>query len=216
MEHLEKQRMQRMPKKPTSRQNAYICKAGELAAMAELALRGYMVALPEIDNGDDILVVNEHTGQLWRVQVKGSTAQQKGEYQPVVHEKQIRTGSNPDRYFIFSLRREMEREPRWRFVVISREQLKKFTDCGLGSLEKKSKKRRTFTITFKKKDAGQVNGPWNGHMEDWDIWPRLDHERIAAEKKAAAEQSADTSNEQCKVVAAETPICFDAAAPVRV
>ena len=75
-------------KKPTSRQNHNIGKAGQLAAMAELALLGYMVARPEIDKGDDVLVVNEHTGQQWRLQVKGSTQQpNNGSFQPIVDER---------------------------------------------------------------------------------------------------------------------------------
>ena len=35
----------------------YIGKAGHLAVVVELALQGYNVAVPEIDEGDDILVV---------------------------------------------------------------------------------------------------------------------------------------------------------------
>lgn len=166
--------------------------------MAELSLLGYMVALPEIDKGDDIFVVNEHTGQLWRLQVKGSTEQKRDRnYQPIVDEKQITTGSNPDRYFIFALRREMEKQ--WRFVVISRQKLKDRIDdlavsgkSGGGSLKKRGKKRRTFTISFSKKTSGQVNGLWKNDMEDWSAWQPLDHEKIAADKKAAAEQSPAT------------------------
>jgi hypothetical protein len=48
----------------------YTGKAGHLAVMGEIALRGYNVALPEIDVGDDIFAVNPQTGKLVRVQVK--------------------------------------------------------------------------------------------------------------------------------------------------
>ncbi len=41
--------------------------------MAELALRGYNVSIPEIDIGDDVLVLNHATGQLSRIQVKTAT-----------------------------------------------------------------------------------------------------------------------------------------------
>jgi hypothetical protein len=39
-------------------------KAGQLAVMAEFALRGYNVAMPEIDIGDDIFAVNDDNGNL--------------------------------------------------------------------------------------------------------------------------------------------------------
>lgn len=51
----------------------YIGKAGQFAVMAELAFRGYNVAIPEIDVGDDVFVVNQATGVLSRIQVKTAT-----------------------------------------------------------------------------------------------------------------------------------------------
>jgi len=54
---------------PTSH---YIGKAGHLALMGELCLRGYNVAMPEIDKGDDVFAVNDTTGTMWRLQVKTS------------------------------------------------------------------------------------------------------------------------------------------------
>ncbi len=46
--------------------NHFIGKAGQLAFMAELALRGYNVSIPEVDIGDDIFAVNHTTDQLFR------------------------------------------------------------------------------------------------------------------------------------------------------
>jgi hypothetical protein len=48
----------------------YVGRAGQLAAMAEFLLRGYNVAIPEVDEGDDIFVVTNRVDRLWRVQVK--------------------------------------------------------------------------------------------------------------------------------------------------
>jgi hypothetical protein len=50
----------------------YIGKAGHLAVMSELTLRGYNVAMPEIDKGDDVFAVKDATGAMWRLQVKTS------------------------------------------------------------------------------------------------------------------------------------------------
>jgi len=38
-------------------QSGYVGKAGQLAAMAEFLLRGYNVAMPEVDVGDDQLLL---------------------------------------------------------------------------------------------------------------------------------------------------------------
>lgn len=48
----------------------YTGKAGHLAVMGEFAFRGYNVAMPEIDKGDDVFVVQDRTGVMWRLQVK--------------------------------------------------------------------------------------------------------------------------------------------------
>ena len=50
--------------------NQYVGRSGHLAVMAEFLIRGYNTAIPEVDRGDDILVVEDAVGQIWRVQVK--------------------------------------------------------------------------------------------------------------------------------------------------
>jgi hypothetical protein len=49
-------------------------KAGQLAAMSLLLKRGWNVATPEVDVGDDIFVVEDKKGLFYRVQVKTSQA----------------------------------------------------------------------------------------------------------------------------------------------
>jgi hypothetical protein len=52
----------------------YLGKAGHLAVMSEFLIRGWNVAIPEVDIGDDIFVVQDENGILRRVQVKTSSA----------------------------------------------------------------------------------------------------------------------------------------------
>jgi hypothetical protein len=54
----------------------YIGKAGQLAVMSELSRRGYNVAIPEIDIGDDVFALNDATSQLSRIQVKTATGKE--------------------------------------------------------------------------------------------------------------------------------------------
>jgi hypothetical protein len=52
----------------------YLGKAGHLTVMSEFLTCGWNVAIPEVDVGDDIFVVQDDNGTLRRVQVKTSTS----------------------------------------------------------------------------------------------------------------------------------------------
>ena len=52
--------------------NLYVGRAGQMAVMAEFLVRGYNVAVPEVDVGDDIFVVKDNDGEYSRVQVNWS------------------------------------------------------------------------------------------------------------------------------------------------
>ncbi len=51
-------------------QNLYTGGAGQAAVMSEFLFRGYNVAVPEVDRGDDLFVVQDADGSLSRIQVK--------------------------------------------------------------------------------------------------------------------------------------------------
>jgi hypothetical protein len=55
--------------------NLYHGPAGEHAVMSELLWRGWNVAIPQVDVGDDIFVVEDEQGTFYRVQVKTATAE---------------------------------------------------------------------------------------------------------------------------------------------
>ncbi len=58
----------------TKKFNQYLGKAGHLSVMSEFLMLGWNVAIPEVDIGDDIFVVQDNSGTLRRVQVKTSTS----------------------------------------------------------------------------------------------------------------------------------------------
>ena len=60
--------------------NLYIGRAGQLLVMSEFLLRGWNAALPEVDVGDDVFVVKDEDGTLFRIQVKTA-----GEKEPFSH-----------------------------------------------------------------------------------------------------------------------------------
>ena len=59
-------------------QNMYKGRSGQLAVMAELLARCYNVAIPEVDRGDDIFVVEDGSDNIWRIQVKTAFAEGTG------------------------------------------------------------------------------------------------------------------------------------------
>src|SRR5579872_5890671 len=101
---------------------AHIGKAGHLAAMAEFLLRGYNVAQPEVDVGDDIFVVHDRTGKLWRIQVKTAIGKQRkygwsGQF--IVAEQQLKDTKKPDLYYVLAIRCGTK----WEFLVAERRHL---------------------------------------------------------------------------------------------
>ena len=64
----------------TQLQHLYLGKAGQFAVMSLFLVRGWNVAVPEVDIGDDIFVVRDENGEFVRVQVKTATGikRQKG------------------------------------------------------------------------------------------------------------------------------------------
>lgn len=100
----------------------YKSKAAHLAVMAELAWRGYNVAMPEIDIGDDIFAVKDDSGNMWRIQVKyGKVKQQKKSISATFpcRKDQLEQSQTPELYYVFVFRKDG-----WKYVIFSRASLK--------------------------------------------------------------------------------------------
>jgi hypothetical protein len=93
--------------------------AGHHAAMSEFLYRGYNVAVPAVDIGDDVYVVEDRMGTMWRLQVKTSDQPEgnPGIYQ--LSRRQLREVKENELFFMFMRRWG----GRWRFVLIARDQL---------------------------------------------------------------------------------------------
>ena len=106
-----------------SRQALYTGKSGQLAVMAEFVSRGYNVAVPEVDVGDDLFVVRDADGELSRVQVKTANARatQGGHVASFkVPLRQLETPHRPDMNYVFVVRVD----ERWSdFVLVDRKAL---------------------------------------------------------------------------------------------
>jgi hypothetical protein len=93
--------------------------AGHHAAMSEFLYRGYNVAVPAVDIGDDVYVVEDRMGAMWRLQVKTSDQPEDilGIYQ--LSRRQLREVKENELFFMFMRRWG----GRWRFILIARDEL---------------------------------------------------------------------------------------------
>ncbi|HEX3477620.1 MAG TPA: hypothetical protein VHT91_21510 [Kofleriaceae bacterium] len=98
--------------------------AGHHAAMSEFLYRGYNVAVPAVDIGDDVYVVEDRMGTMWRLQVKTSDQPEDnpGIYQ--LSRRQLREVKRNELFFMF-MRRWCGR---WRFILIHRKELADIRD----------------------------------------------------------------------------------------
>src|SRR5688500_2505810 len=97
--------------------DSFVGKAGQLAVMAEFLLRGYNVAVPEVDVGDDILVVSNPVEVVWCVQVKTATEVRRGygySGQFLIPLAQLRTPTGTPLFFVFALREDRD----WEFAIL--------------------------------------------------------------------------------------------------
>ena len=151
----------------------YVGTAGQLAVMSELSLRGYNVAIPQIDKGDDVFAVNDATGAMWRVQVKTSQGrkQKKSDaYHFRIRQSAIATPSTPELHFVFACRGVDV----WRFVVVPRAVLANYvTGQKVGTAGPKGT-YRNFTVVLH--HTGKVvcsKVVFTHHLNDWISWPAI-------------------------------------------
>ena len=149
---------------------AHVAKAGHLAVMSEFLLRGYNVAMPEVDTGDDIFVVEDQQGQLWRIQVKtaiGKPMRNGNRATFSVASRQISQEKKPDLFFVFAVRVE----ERWDFLLMPRKQLEsEHENHGVGS---PSGDNVLFTLRLTAQNALCSGRDWQEWGGNWSEWPEI-------------------------------------------
>lgn len=149
----------------------YVGKAGDLAVMSEFLYRGYNVAIPEVDVGDDVFVVHDREGDLYRIQVKTATGIPRkqgysGKYS--IPLKQLETPSKPDLDYVLALRKGVGQ---WEFLVISREPLyAAHVDHPLGAVVEGN---LILYVSFRDADVVCANRSFQQYRNNWNRWPIL-------------------------------------------
>ena len=111
-----------------SEKKTHFGRAGEYFAMSEILLRGWNVAVPVVDVGDDVFVIDDNDKTTWRLQVKASERFAKeGPADPGAADSfkfslsrtQLRTVQPVELFYMLMMRLGRG----WRFLVIPREAL---------------------------------------------------------------------------------------------
>lgn len=158
----------------SQRANLYIGHAGQMVVMAEFLIRGWNVAVPEVDVGDDMLVLQDETGSLSRVQVKTASATKlKKGYSAryTLRLSQLIQPTVPDLTYIFVARLDSS----WKsFLIIPREALyEHYNTEQIGSLTKKGQ----ISLYFRHLNGRVIcsGQDLSKYLNAWDAWPIILH-----------------------------------------
>lgn len=159
-----------------SRRDLYVGKAGQMAVMAECLLRGYNVAVPEVDVGDDVLVVEDASGKTYRVQVKTSNVRWlRGRtgfrVRFRISLEQLSRPITPELYYVLAARIE---SGRWEFLVISRKELlREHEEHNVGSTYRGSV---SLHFTFRDASVDGYGRAFQVCRNAWGrYWPVIEH-----------------------------------------
>lgn len=157
----------------TKKFNQYLGKAGHLNVMSEFLLLGWNVAIPEVDIGDDIFVVQDDNGTLRRVQVKTSTSTARKENfsgQFSVSVKNLRNISNILVHYIFLVRHKDE----WSKPVIIRQDylLDHFENNEVGS---ETNGNITFYFSYTNGKIECSGQDFTKYIKDFTDFPKIEH-----------------------------------------
>jgi hypothetical protein len=150
--------------------------AGHYAAMSEFLYRGYNVAVPAVDIGDDAYVVEDQKGAMWRLQVKTTDQPEERVATYLLSRRQLRDIKENELFFMFMARRQQ----RWRFILIARAQLAEIRDTFEVADRSRMRGRRPATDAEARTDALALKIEWtDGDASGWgvsfapylDCWP---------------------------------------------
>lgn len=157
----------------TKKFNQYLGKAGHLNVMSEFLVLGWNVAIPEVDIGDDIFVVQDDNGTLRRVQVKTSTSTVRkdsfsGQFNVSV--KNLRNFSNILVHYIFLVRHNDE----WSKPILIRQDylLDHFENKKVGS-EVKGNIIFYFSYTLGNVECSGID--FTKYINDFTDFPKIEH-----------------------------------------
>lgn len=156
-------------------QHIFLGSGAQLAVMGELTARGYVVATPSVDIGDDLLVARGNGAFSYRVQVRGRMPTRcrrlKAHYASyIVKSQQLQRAWSPELYYVFALRIGSN----WEHVVISRKELLAlFRKLGRKLTHPRS---LTLAFSFHENHVFGLRQEMQQYRNNWSrYWPDLVH-----------------------------------------
>jgi len=154
--------------------NLYVGRAGQMVVMAEFLVRGYNVAIPEVDVGDDIFVVRDSDGLHTRIQVKTTNAtktQQGYSARYTLKLSQLENPSTPETWYVFVNRLQNEWES---FLVIPRQDLFDLYELhDIGSVSKNE--ILSLYISYTDDEIICSGQNFMKYLNNWDSWLPIEH-----------------------------------------
>ncbi len=119
----------------TAKYSLYLGEAGQAAASSYFLARGWNVATPRVDIGDDLLVIEDTQGFFLRIQVKTAQAtvrQSSFSARFNLSLRQLQNPYNPDLYYMFMVYHQQEWQHK---IIVPRSALLSYhLNNGLGSI----------------------------------------------------------------------------------
>ncbi len=168
--------------KVSNNHHLYVGRAGHLACMSECLSRGWNVAIPEVDVGEDIFVVEDATSIMRKVQVKSATGVAikngfKAQYKVPIKQLQDTSDKGTDLRYVFVVRFNGQ----WQqYLILMRDELEKKQRIEhIGSVNKDDIKltiyykfKKDSTIEIEKIECGTQRGfskpSFLGYRNGWD------------------------------------------------
>ncbi len=157
----------------SKRFNLYLGKAGQLHTMSEFLARGWNVATPEVDVGDDLFVVEDKKGLFLRVQVKTAHATERTDSYSVqfnVPMLQLEEPISPEIYYIFLVRKQSK----WSdMLIIPRETLLAFfKNHHVGTVANDS---LLLYFSFKEQTISCSKIDFTAFLNNFEDFPTIEH-----------------------------------------
>lgn len=152
--------------------DAYTGKAGQMAVLAELLARQCNVAVPEIDEGEDVLTFVRRAPDVFRIQVKTANAEplkEAGRYSAHVNIplEQLNAQSLEELYYAFAVRLG---ESFVDFVLIARTELRRWRVRGVGYLNQRAGELQLY-LSFGPNEVTCSGQSWQAFRNAWAVLP---------------------------------------------
>jgi hypothetical protein len=156
----------------SKRYNLYLGKSGQFAIMAEFLARGWNTCTPDVDVGDDVLVLEDRAGQFKRVQVKTASAVERNNgysAQFNIPLEQLSLPISPEIHYVFMVRYKNK----WiNTLIIKRDYLDKMYNSKPYA---EVKKNWVMYISFQGNDIKCFNVDFAQFVDDFSEFPDISH-----------------------------------------